>query len=349
MITTLKIGILTLKNNKKNYFAEQDLFRDMIIYAANKHVEIYCLTPDSLINKKEFTGYLIQDNKWIEVKVPYPDIIIDRARYNPSTPYTLYQAKLKELPVKWTNHVIGNKWQIYNLLANSSVSSYLPPTQIYTNIATFKNFLTLYQTIYFKPIFGTGGKNILKIVEEKDSWIVKGVTEKRQKVEKQFWQISELSQFLDSWANSEPFIMQKGLDLTDKKGQITDYRILIQKVNNQWLATAYGARISQVNSIVSNLHAGGKIEGLYTNLQKKFGEKNKNIAKEIFQVSIKIGRILEEKYGRLIELGLDFGVDASRKIWLIEVNSKPGHKLFTKIDNEMYKRTVKNLVNEALK
>lgn len=38
--------------------------------------------------------------------------------------------------------------------------------------------------------------------------------------------------------------------------------------------------------------------------------------------------LLEESCGRLGELGLDFGIDAGGRIYLLEANSKPGRTVF---------------------
>lgn len=45
-------------------------------------------------------------------------------------------------------------------------------------------------------------------------------------------------------------------------------------------------------------------------------------------LSLTITRALEERYGRLGELGIDYGIDRSGNIWLLEVNSRPGRASF---------------------
>ena len=45
--------------------------------------------------------------------------------------------------------------------------------------------------------------------------------------------------------------------------------------------------------------------------------------------AITVAKVLEQQIdGPLGELGLDMGIDINRKIWLFEVNAKPGRHIF---------------------
>ncbi|WP_368784377.1 YheC/YheD family protein, partial [Acinetobacter baumannii] len=50
---------------------------------------------------------------------------------------------------------------------------------------------------------------------------------------------------------------------------------------------------------------------------------------------------LEQRHGRLVELGIDIGIDRQGKVWLIEVNSKPGRASFRRIEGGKYYREVR--------
>lgn len=49
------------------------------------------------------------------------------------------------------------------------------------------------------------------------------------------------------------------------------------------------------------------------------------------KLSLTITGALEERYGRLGELGIDYGIDRDGNIWLLEVNSRPGRASFFQI------------------
>ena len=53
------------------------------------------------------------------------------------------------------------------------------------------------------------------------------------------------------------------------------------------------------------------------------------IIQTIRDLSAQLPSLLEEGFGRLGELGIDFGVDTKGRVWILEVNSKPGRRAFT--------------------
>jgi hypothetical protein len=58
--------------------------------------------------------------------------------------------------------------------------------------------------------------------------------------------------------------------------------------------------------------------------------------------------VLESCHGRLVELGIDFGVDLDGYIWILEVNSKPGRSIFTYLqDDKARNRALENPIRYA--
>lgn len=68
----------------------------------------------------------------------------------------------------------------------------------------------------------------------------------------------------------------------------------------------------------------------------------------IDQLSANIPIHLESHFGRLAELGIDFGVDQQGKVWILEVNSKPGRSSFFKIGDVISARkSIENPIGYA--
>ncbi|HZG14356.1 MAG TPA: YheC/YheD family protein, partial [Candidatus Bathyarchaeia archaeon] len=59
------------------------------------------------------------------------------------------------------------------------------------------------------------------------------------------------------------------------------------------------------------------------------------IEEEIDQVISLLPSFLEQYHGRLVELGIDIGIDTNGHVWIIEVNSKPGRTVFRQISDRM--------------
>nr|WP_231638566.1 YheC/YheD family protein [Paenibacillus sp. JCM 10914] len=81
--------------------------------------------------------------------------------------------------------------------------------------------------------------------------------------------------------------------------------------------------------MTSNLHGGGTAYPAQPYLSAQYGEETAmKIIKTVYDVSALLPSLLEESFGRLGELGIDFGVDPTGRVWLLEVNSKPGRQAF---------------------
>ena len=64
-------------------------------------------------------------------------------------------------------------------------------------------------------------------------------------------------------------------------------------------------------------------------LEEQYGQAEANrLLEEIIAYSHIIPSAIEERHGRLIELGLDYGIDRDKRLWLLEANSKPGRSVF---------------------
>ncbi|OGX68319.1 MAG: hypothetical protein A2189_00140 [Paenibacillus sp. RIFOXYA1_FULL_44_5] len=134
------------------------------------------------------------------------------------------------------------------------------------------------------------------------------------------------------------------------EGRTYDVRILVQKNNiGLWQLTGMAARIGKLGSITSNLHGGGSAYELLPVLQKQFEDKQAGeIMKSLSQLAMRIPLILEQYHGRLAELGIDIGIDPFGKLWIIEVNSKPGHSSFSHFsDPSVSRSSISNPIHYA--
>ena len=77
----LAVGILTVSNPKKEsgLGGNLTLFRDLSLYLLKHGILAYVFTGNAL-HSESMKGYLFSSisNKWIECKVPFPDIVYNR-------------------------------------------------------------------------------------------------------------------------------------------------------------------------------------------------------------------------------------------------------------------------------
>jgi glutathione synthase/RimK-type ligase-like ATP-grasp enzyme len=149
---------------------------------------------------------------------------------------------------------------------------------------------------------------------------------KNQTITKTFSNPFSCLQWLLTFIGQRSYLVQKYLSLQTVDGRAYDIRVLMQKGSDgYWGQTGMAARIGQPTSVTSNLHGGGKGAHVYPMLANQFGPKQAEaIIATITQLSSLIPPLLEQHFGRLVELGLDIGIDQAGTVWIIEVNSKPG-------------------------
>jgi hypothetical protein len=131
---------------------------------------------------------------------------------------------------------------------------------------------------------------------------------------------------LDRWIGNRVYLMQPMLELKGPDGEPFDLRVLMQKdKSGHWTLTGVAARLGAPDSVTANLHGGGTAASAEDVLTRLFGElRGAELAQEVSRMSFLIVARLEQTWGRFAEIGLDFGIDRSGKLWFIEANSKPG-------------------------
>jgi glutathione synthase/RimK-type ligase-like ATP-grasp enzyme len=137
------------------------------------------------------------------------------------------------------------------------------------------------------------------------------------------------------------YLLQQAVDNRLRNGQVYDFRLVVQKDGNgKWTLTGGAARVGGARSITSNLHGGGRAVAWQTMLMKQFtAKRSESIVNEMKTLSIRVAEALEQRYGRLCELGLDIAVDHGGKPWLLEVNPKPAREIFRKTGQHATYRT----------
>ncbi|MCF6094615.1 YheC/YheD family protein [Microaerobacter geothermalis] len=340
----VRIGVLIYRYTNRS-FEEKPFLADLTKAGMELGVEVFIFSPQDVSEKRGWIKgdtFNTKQNRWETGHFPLPDIIYDRLRYHATPAFQEYIRFRKYSSLPFMNNRLASKWKIHQLLyQDPSIKIYLPETVFYQNPNQIFKLSEKYSSLFLKPINGTGGRHILKIKKEKDHhFSVLGRNVKRHIIVKTHLSPSELVYFVNHWIQREKtYILQQGLNIQLENNRVSDVRVLIQKTNGEhWGITGMGVRTGQKNSVTSNLHGGGSAEKITPFLQRNFDTgKAMSIIGEIEQMSKKISKNLESHFGRLVELGLDIGVDKEGKPWLIEINPKPARKIFLYLkDKETY-------------
>ncbi|MDQ0215843.1 UDP-N-acetylmuramoyl-tripeptide--D-alanyl-D-alanine ligase [Oikeobacillus pervagus] len=269
-------------------------------------------------------GQVYENGSWVERITPFPDVI-----YNAGSPEKLAQSnriikKLKaEIP--FTTHSIGNKWGVHNRLKEAKkFSNHLIPSEIIKTSDDFFKFIVAFQKVVLKPIDGRKGRGILFINKKEDVFEVV-MNSNRSNYSKQ-----QLRELIDSTLSKGTHILQPYIQSVTRSGQVFDFRLHIQKNGKgEWVITTIYPRVAPPGSIIANINNGGFTNYLDPFLQQEFKEEAFNIRRTLEFFSLSLAKHLDElqmiHYGEVIdEIGVDVGLDENLKIWIYEVNWRPG-------------------------
>ena len=105
-------------------------------------------------------------------------------------------------------------------------------------------------------------------------------------------------------------------------------RILLQKDRtNHWVEQGRGIRKGSKDCITSNLATGGKAVTYEELINEIAHPHQKYIELTIRHILRTLPEELEARFRPLFELGVDLGIDRKNRVWILDINSKPGRKI----------------------
>ncbi|PYI53509.1 YheC/YheD family protein [Paenibacillus flagellatus] len=276
------------------------------------------------IKRKRIEGYLrTSGSGWAKSSCGYPSVAMDIGYYTDAA--TVRQAKrIKNLEaIRFTGYGMGNKWTIQRrLLASPLLRPHLLPTKPMESAADALAFAREHGAIMIKPINGKGGQGIMRL-----SCGDAGCTLQRNGRKDVSGTQTAIEAVLRRAVGRNRYLIQRWIDIRNDEGRVFDIRALVQKNGDgRWETTGVAVREGPANSITSNMKSGGSALAAEPYLRRLFErERSDDMMRSIGELSEHLPVHLEKAYGkRLAELGLDFAVDRSGRLWLLEANVKPG-------------------------
>ncbi|RXT07179.1 YheC/YheD family protein [Ammoniphilus sp. CFH 90114] len=318
------IGVLTTPGNL-------DVFRPL--FRENRRIEhllfVFSLR-DIHFKRRKIMGYALTEvGRWVKRSFDWPDLVIDKY-FNVKS--RLYKRIRKHSFLPFIEQELPGKWEIHHVLHDvRELRQHLPETRPYHR-HTLRKMLRKFSLLYVKPMNGTWGRGIVRIERRRKGYLVVGQINRKRQIRRLLAK-KEVFNWMDRWVDRSPFVIQQGLLLYLLPDRVADLRVLIQKnERGYWQITGEAMRIGARQIPVSNLHGGGSGKECSAVLRPLFGKKKgKRILLKCHELSHLVARTIEENYGKMMELGLDFGIDIHGDIWIIEANDKPGRKIFRQI------------------
>lgn len=353
MPKVIHIGVMTRRKGKS--FFESGYFRHMHKEGEKLGLNVYFFAHEDVhVNKRLVDGYVPErTGGWVKKSFPWPDIVIDRYRsgWTPSFKALRNSGLLRIANPKFTTKNRATKL----FLDTASMRKWIPETRPY-HAATLKDMIKKHPILYLKPANGTGGASIVQ-VRKRENGISAQFRTRAMKVGKyRFPTIEKAVTAMNRWVKKEKirggtFLLQQGLDLELDKGRWADVRLFIQKNGSgNWEVTGIGVRQAAAGSPNTNLIAkGNKGYPFQSFMKKHFGEeKTRQIRRQCEELAHETVRVIENRFGSMMEFGMDIGIDRSGNVWLLEVNPKPCKDIMWKIgESQNYLRTVRQPLQYA--
>ncbi|MEJ8776582.1 YheC/YheD family protein [Pseudogracilibacillus sp. ICA-222130] len=288
--------------------------------AAKQGVNVYFFTLDNVDFSKQTINAIVFENKtWVPITIPYPDVIsnIGVGQFNKE------ERQLQRI-IPFTNtSYVGNKFSLpKKILHNRKYAELLVPFTVCVSKDKITSFLHQNEHVVFKALDSNRGENIYFVRKKRARYIILDQIKERILSEEEF------QSFLNNviLAEKGSYIIQRYVHTRTKEDEPYHFRSHVQKNHEgKWQITHIYPRIGNKRSNLSNISTEGRVEDFSTFLRKQFGEKEgSRYEEEILRLSLDVTQHLDKLYGlSLNELGLDFAIDDTGRIWLHEANNGP--------------------------
>ncbi|RNB68642.1 YheC/YheD family protein [Brevibacillus panacihumi] len=326
-----------------SHFVDKGYYKKLTLFGRKHGIRVFVFSPRRVdFATRTVSGYEYRGGVWQSGTFPLPAFIYDRCFIGPSyRHYKPFVEKLQNDPaITFLGYGLSGKWQVQQILARSpKIAPFLPPTQIFS-LAHLQETLGAHGSAIIKPVAGTHGVGVVRISQKNDGFELKGRNRGNQPFYRFFKHWGGVKLFLSSFTAGRKFLVQPYLKLHTPEGIPFDVRVLVQKNGHgEWEVTGKAVRLGDPRSITSNLHGGGKAVPLSPFLARTYKPAmQERIEQQVNQLAVELPIFLEQSHGRLVELGIDIGIDTSGHVWVIEVNSRPGRNVFNLINDPVAKR-----------
>lgn len=341
-------------------FSNTRFFRQLSLAGARSGLQVFVFSPRRIDwTGERVDGYVYNRDTgiWERRNLPLPDLVYDRFFYIPGRQYALARAHVRRLRSLGRTRFLGiglpGKYHVHRLLSgDEKLRPHLPDLRKVTRLREIGDMLATYGDLVLKPQGGSQGRGVFRLTALGDGpvrFLAAGRNQQNGLFRREFETRRELAAWLAVRLKRRAYIAEPYLELTTRSGEPYDLRAFVQKNRRgRWQWVGMAARVGRPGQLTSNLHGGGKAVDATALLEAQFGGKASAIARTVRTLGLRIARVLQERHGRLLEIGLDFGVDPSGTVWFLEANSRPGRSIFARIgDRAASKRAIWNPIHYA--
>jgi len=322
------LGIMTLTPQITNSY-----FLGIAKKSLSYPIDLYLFSPKgtSPLNETVDGFYFNKETQsWENEAFEIPEYIYDRTYYQKDIQSQQAKAVVQWLKnqrhIRFLGYGLPNKWHLYEKLKKTPISPYIPETYLVTDGNHLLNLLTEHKDIIIKPVDGAHGFAIYHLVESQGGIVVR--TTKKEGIREQSFQRKEI--FI-KWVNrillQHTFICQKRILNLTKENAPFDLRILLNKnASGEWREFQRAIRVGEQQAILTNISRGASYKS-YSDWMTLHDSSWDYIEEELTDIMEEMPLLLEEHFSALFEIGVDIIIGEDQSLWILDMNSKPGHKV----------------------
>lgn len=266
---------------------------------------------------------------------PFPQVVYDLGVFAPK--YRAEKKNVREALARYNVQYVNTrsvfpKWTTYSVLSTDPIiAPYLPKTVKFKHVEDLHQMFSEYPKVCAKSIWGSRGKEVLFIEKWGDRFSLLYPDGHTQP----FSSLDELVDEISCFMKRNTWVIQQYIDLATWKNRCFDIRVLVQKVSlKRWACTTLCLRLAQQGRSITSTSQGGKVIKVPPVLSELWPSRYLEMIDEVKALTLRVAQSLENHEGPLGELGMDVGIDRSGRIWLFEVNGKPGKVTIRKLGNK---------------
>lgn len=310
-------------------FGEITRFLEECVHAGHSYgIQTYVFAPENIhLEKKKISAWSKLEGRWQLKEQPFPNIIYNRITSRRVEQEAHLQSVLQQLKERFQislfNEKFLDKWEVHQLLVQEPHIRHMLPETHYFHIRTLHKMLQRYPLLYLKPVNGSLGSGIIRLIRSSKKVICQAASTQGI-VTLQSTSIKKMIHRVHRRIGRQPYLVQQGLWLAKHERRPIDFRILVQKNRfGRWSITSSVGRIACAKQFVSNLARGGTVLKA-TDVLHQFVHTPKPTIAQLHQIALTIAQVFEQQVnGHFAELGIDLALDRWGKVWLIEINAKP--------------------------
>ncbi|KIN27763.1 spore coat associated protein SpaC [Bacillus subtilis] len=294
------------------------------------------ISPDTL--RVKASVYHSASSTWNETEMAIPDYIYDRCFYCKDS--HSQKAKpivewLKKYPkTEFIGRGLPDKWTVlHDLQQHSVINPYIPETIKVSRYEQIHSFLSKEKACILKPAFGAGGRGVILLKLGKKNITATYHIGK----DKQTKTFSNQTSF-KTWCKKvlqHQYLLQPYLNIQDKEQYPCDIRLFMEKNEaGEWNTVGKAVRRGYKHGLLANLSGGSDaltFDSWFEDIPKK---QQVVLLDDVFSITQSVPYYLDERYGPLFELGLDICLAKDGRIWILDINSKPGRKSILRVSPE---------------